>query len=250
MSQPVRAALRAWARQQAVRTALILLLIALSWDGLGGDLWVMHRLGDAQGFPLKGHPLLSVWLHDRGKQLAVVLVLLLALGIVWPWGPYKHVTRRQRAVAVLAVLAAVLTVSWLKHFSLTSCPWELQIFGGVAQHVSHWQWGVSDGGGGRCFPGGHASAALGLMSASLPLGSHERTDVRQWGRRVFWLALLTGLLFGGVQTLRGAHYPSHTLWTACICWTVGLLVYGALRGRCVTLANPTGGERPERSGLA
>ena len=34
-----------------------------------------------------------------------------------------------------------------------------------------------------------------------------------------WLAsvVVLGAVFGAGQTLRGAHYPSHTLWTAWIC---------------------------------
>ncbi len=40
-----------------------------------------------------------------------------------------------------------------------------------------------------------------------------------------WLAaaLLAGLAFGGTQYLRGAHYPSHTLWTAWLCWLISWL---------------------------
>jgi membrane-associated PAP2 superfamily phosphatase len=29
-----------------------------------------------------------------------------------------------------------------------------------------------------------------------------------------------GLVLGAIQTLRGAHYPSHTAWTALICAAV------------------------------
>lgn len=45
------------------------------------------------------------------------------------------------------------------------------------------------------------------------------------------LVLVVGLVLGLVQTLRGAHYPSHTLWTIGICWTMVLvnrLVFGWL----------------------
>ena len=37
-----------------------------------------------------------------------------------------------------------------------------------------------------------------------------------------WLAavLVAGSLFGWAQLARGAHYPSHTLWTAWWCWVV------------------------------
>lgn len=215
----------------AARAMLVFALVALAWDAVGADLQVMQLWGTAQGFALKNNPWLSVWLHDRGKQLAVLVFLALLVQLVWPLGPWKRLTRSERTGAVLAVFASLAAVALLKRYSLTSCPWELQIFGGVAQHISHWQWGVADGGGGRCFPGGHASAALGLMPASLPFWLHPDADLRKTGRRLFLLTLGAGLVFGMAQTLRGAHYPSHTLWTACICWTVGVAVYLALQGR-------------------
>ena len=33
--------------------------------------------------------------------------------------------------------------------------------------------------------------------------------------------LATGALFGWAQLARGAHVPSHTLWSAWICWALG-----------------------------
>jgi membrane-associated PAP2 superfamily phosphatase len=43
-------------------------------------------------------------------------------------------------------------------------------------------------------------------------------------RRWLIAALAAGLLLGLVQQLRGAHYLSHTLWTAWICWAVGFAI--------------------------
>jgi membrane-associated PAP2 superfamily phosphatase len=38
-----------------------------------------------------------------------------------------------------------------------------------------------------------------------------------------WLVLAIGIGFvlGIAQQMRGAHFMSHTLWTAWLCWTVG-----------------------------
>lgn len=35
--------------------------------------------------------------------------------------------------------------------------------------------------------------------------------------------LAVGVVLGGVQTVRGAHYPSHTLWTGLMCWGIALV---------------------------
>jgi len=34
-----------------------------------------------------------------------------------------------------------------------------------------------------------------------------------------------------VQVMRGAHYLSHSLWTAWVCWTVCVLAVHAVRSR-------------------
>ena len=46
-----------------------------------------------------------------------------------------------------------------------------------------------------------------------------------------WLcaALLAGTALGLAQQIRGAHFMSHTLWTAWLCWTVAGAVWWALR---------------------
>ena len=69
----------------------------------------------------------------------------------------------RRAQLALTTLAALLTVSTIKLYSHTSCPWDLQEFGGVATYVSHWALGLRDGGTGGCFPAGHASAGFAFI---------------------------------------------------------------------------------------
>ena len=36
------------------------------------------------------------------------------------------------------------------------------------------------------------------------------------------LGLALGALFGAAQVMRGAHYVSHVLWSAWICWTLSV----------------------------
>lgn len=202
-----------------------LLAWALLWDASGLDLQVMQLWGTAEGFPLKAQPWLSQVLHQRAQQAAMGVYLLMWLMVWWPWGPWRALTRREHTAAALAVTASVLSVSVLKHFSLTSCPWDLRLFGGPADYVSHWAWGLRDNGGGQCFPGGHASTAFGFLALSLPFLLSGQGPLRRHGGRLLVGTVLMGLLFGATQTVRGAHYPSHTFWTAWICWTVGLGVY-------------------------
>ena len=193
------------------------LVLTLIWDASGSDLNVATWLAGPQGFALRDHWWLSRVMHEWAKQLAVLIYLGVLVMSVWPKGIWRGLQRRQRFEIATGITLSLLVVSTMKHNSLTSCPWELQAFGGVAQYVSHWSWGVADGGSGSCFPGGHVSSAFAFIALSLPWLTSVNAEQQRLGRNMTWVILLAGLALGLAQTLRGAHYPSHTAWTALIC---------------------------------
>ena len=205
-----------WRRDLAWLAAGLLLL--LGWDWAGADLAVAHWFGSPTGFALR-----SVWwtsglLHDGGRWLAWAALLVLVVGIWRPLPVFARLTRRERIGWVLVTLVAVLLVPAIKRVSLTSCPWDLAEFGGVAQYVSHWRWGVGDGGAGHCFPSGHAAGAFAFLSGYFVL----RADHPGWHAAgcagCCWRARCSVV----AQLVRGAHFPSHTFWTAWFCWAIGL----------------------------
>ncbi|MCB1994417.1 MAG: phosphatase PAP2 family protein, partial [Rhodoferax sp.] len=118
-------------------------------------------------------------------------------------------------------------VPTFKRFSDTSCPWELAEFGGSARFVSHWSWGVLDGGSGHCFPSGHAVAAFCFLALYFAWRDASPVVARRW----LWAVLTAGALFGAAQVLRGAHYVSHAAWSAWICWTLSAAVDAVRRRR-------------------
>lgn len=204
------------ARQFLVWSALSLGLI-IAWDVGGLDLELARWFGTAQGFPLQHNWWLEKVLHSKMQRFAWIVTLGLALMIRWPLGPFRAMPRADRAWLVVGILLAVLAIQLLKRGSHTSCPWSLTEFGGKAAYVSHWLWGVRDGGRGHCFPAGHASTAFCYLAAYFWL--------RPWAPRMarIWLAatVVAGLALGGVQMVRGAHYLSHVLWSGWFCWVVG-----------------------------
>ncbi|RIX83623.1 phosphatase PAP2 family protein [Acidovorax cavernicola] len=202
--------------------ALTLLALALlmTWDALGGDLPLARLAGTPMGFPWRENPFLVHVMHEGARNLSWLLVAGLFAAIRWPVGVLRRLDMPTRARLALTVLASVVAVSLLKHASATSCPWDLQEFGGVARHVSHWAWGVSDGGPGGCFPAGHASAAFAYLGGYFVLRRVAPRAAAIW----LGVTLAAGLVLGLTQQMRGAHYMSHTLWTAWICWTVGFLI--------------------------
>jgi membrane-associated PAP2 superfamily phosphatase len=194
-----------------------LLVLTLAWDASGADLSAMTWLGGPDGFAWREHWWLSNVMHSGAKQLAVLLYLGVLAMSLWPLGIWRQLQRRQRWEIAAGITLSLLAVTAIKRISLTSCPWDLQAFGGVASYVSHWSWGVSDGGSGSCFPGGHASSAFAFIALSLPWLMSLDKDQQRLGRAMTGVMVLSGLVLGLAQTLRGAHYPSHTAWTALVC---------------------------------
>lgn len=208
-----------WTRRRLYALTLFLFLSIALWDALGLDLPLARLFGTAQGFAWRGHPALVLWLHEVPRLVSGVLLAALAIGVFKPWGMLRRMAVAQRWQLVLSIVFAMLAVSALKRVSATSCPWALAEFGGAAQYVSHWWWGMGDLGPGHCFPAGHASSAFAYAAGWFVL---RRSAPRM---AAWWLvaSLVLGLVLGWAQQMRGAHYMSHTLWTAWVCWTVGLV---------------------------
>jgi membrane-associated PAP2 superfamily phosphatase len=193
-----------------------LVLLAL-WDASGANLAVMRLFGDAHGFVWRDHWLTSRVMHDGGRWLGWVGTLGLALNVVWPLPVLGDMPRDERLCWLLVTLSCAGLISLIRNASKLSCPWYLAEFGGLAHPISHWSiaaWHGGDGGPGRCFPSGHASTAFSFLSGWFALRA------RSPGAARFWLGgvLVIALAFGVIQTMRGAHYPSHSMWTGWICW--------------------------------
>jgi membrane-associated PAP2 superfamily phosphatase len=116
-----------------------------------------------------------------------------------------------RRGAFYMVLIA-LVVSLAKHYSPVSCPWDLPEYGG------------SKPGTGRCLPAAHPITGFALFGLYLAVASDRRKALP-----VLAAAWAIGVAAGAIQVARGAHFPSHVLWTAWVAWAVTLALAAAQR---------------------
>ncbi len=201
------------ARRWEVAVAGLGLVALLLWEWSGLDLVLTRAHGSRSGFPWRDAWLTRTLLHDGGRVLAWSVMALWLL----TWWLDRSVDRTRRLRWIGVSLFCLLLVPALKHFAASSCPWELQEFGGrVASYVPHWRLGVHDGGPGHCFPSGHAVAAFAFFAIYF--------DQREYRPRVARWCLagvcVVGAWFGWAQVARGAHFVSHALWSAWLCWVV------------------------------
>jgi membrane-associated PAP2 superfamily phosphatase len=212
---------RAWARRDAWVLALGLVLLAL-WEASRLDMPLQRLAGGPQGFPWVDAWFTKVLLHQGGRWLAGAL-LVLQLAALWRRPGAGQPRRSERAVALCITVAAMAWVPVLKRLSHTSCPYNLKEFGGTVPYVPHWVLNVVDGGPGHCFPSGHAVAAFGFFSLYFLWRSHSPARARAWLCGV----LAMGSLFAWAQLVRGAHFASHSMWSAWWCYGVCALAFAA-----------------------
>jgi membrane-associated PAP2 superfamily phosphatase len=202
-------------RRDLIATFAGLALIVL-WEIQGWDRSVSQLFGNASGFALRDAWFTETVLHSGGRVLAGIVLALLVVDLVRT--PTAGPTRAQRGYWLGAIVAALTLVPALKRFSLTSCPWNLVEFGGTAEYVPHWLAGVADGGPGHCFPSGHAVSAFAFFGLYFLWRPHRPRAARL----VMAAVLLLGTLYGFGQLARGAHFVSHTMWSAWLAWTICL----------------------------
>lgn len=221
--------------QRDLLLALAGLALLMLWDGSGLDLTLLRLVGDGDGFAWREHWFTAGLLHQGGRWISVALFVLTAAIALRPFGPWHGLTPRERLWCLGITALCLLLIPLLKRHSLSSCPWDLQAFGGVAHYVSHWRFGIADGGPGHCFPSGHASGAFSFLALALVLRARHPAAAR----RVLVALCLLGALFGLAQMARGAHYLSHTLYTAWLCGSLTALSWHALlRPASRTLPRP------------
>ena len=197
------------------------LLVLLIWDASGLDLWISSKISALNGPLIQGFSMRHAWLteslmHRGGKFFYGIVVVMLMFNYFRPLTPTLRLERNAQRWWFLTMLLCIAAISLLKYLSKSSCPWDLAMFGGTAQYLSHWDFALSDGGPGRCFPSGHVSGAFALMAISFAV----RPVSANLANKVLIAVLLIGGILGAGQVTRGAHFVSHVLYSAWICWLI------------------------------
>lgn len=175
-------------------------------------------------------PLQHAWFAEQFNHVIMkavmtcLAVVVVALAVWDAWRPHLHWAPARRLglrVLGLSAVTVPLVISLLKRASTSHCPWDIDRYGGAEPYVRLLEMMPSGIGAGHCLPGGHASSALWLIALAAFWWPAKP-------RKAIGVAALTmgfALSVGFVQQLRGAHFLTHTLWSAWIACVIVLANY-------------------------
>lgn len=167
------------------------------------------------------------WLiHLRGRDL----VTAVATGSLLGWLASFRLDRlkpvRWRLIYLVLVIALTAgAMSALKKGTGRHCPWDIDRYGGSVPYTRLFEPPPQACGPGNCFPAGHASGGFSLFAGYFAWRDRRRRVAAAW----LAAGLLLGSVYGWAQMARGAHFLSHNLYSAIICWVLALGVYLAMR---------------------
>ncbi|QGW21984.1 phosphatase PAP2 family protein [Stutzerimonas degradans] len=177
------------------------------------------------GFVGRHSWLLEDFLHDRVKQLVILIGVLAIAGFLLSLLPTRLArSRRPLGYLVLALGLSTSIVSPLKTLTGVHCPWSLSEFGGTQTFTPLLADRAPTLKPGRCWPGGHASAGFSLLALYFVL----RDRRPRLAHIALGVALALGTLMSAGRVMQGAHFASHNLWTLLFDWTICLACYRLL----------------------
>jgi membrane-associated PAP2 superfamily phosphatase/two-component sensor histidine kinase len=217
---------RRWWLLHVAAPVLVLGLSAMWLGSLAADVALVEPFFSAtrNEFPLRNQPFFSHGLHLGGKFLVIVgASVLLCFSIVgmirgkpraW-WGRLAY------PVVCLGLSAGIAAI-W-KDLAHQGVPPQLAQFGGSRAGLDEGTpvlFGLHLGSPAAHAAGGFAWVSLYFVALSMSVA-----------RPLLWLApgIVLGVVFALTQHVRGAHVPSHNLWSVAIAWGVAALTAAAFR---------------------
>lgn len=184
------------------------------------DIAISGLFFNGQGWPLKNDFFFNVVLYKSSKIIPIGAALASVYVLV------KNLIANHRGLQpdsywiyrplyiLIAMLACVLVVWWLKASTGVYCPWSVSYFSGDhALREPTWSWVFQDG---RCWPSGHSGTGFCLLALFFSL----RDKYPQLARKTLVAVLLLGTICSLTRIVQGAHFLSHALATALIDWII------------------------------
>jgi len=164
----------------------------------------------------------STLIHRWGRTFVALIFLVASSGFLISFLVKRLQSSRYiLGYIVLTMLLATGAVALLQQLSNVDCPWDLWFFNGTHPYYHLFDDKAGKTLKGVCFPGGHSSGGFSLLVFYFVYRDYNK----YYAYIILGIASIIGCSFAFAQWGRGAHFVSHDLWSAMICWCVALLLY-------------------------
>ncbi len=188
------------------------------------DLWVSSFLHDGSAFWLQ-HAKWARTLHNVLRAVPWTV----GLGAVWVlvqnlrgksvFGGAGNIGVPRAVYLLIAMLAVLFLVKFLKDTTGVHCPFSLEAFGGKNPLLNpSWSFETRPG---HCWPSGFAGTAFCLF----PVYFAYRDLKPELSRKIFAAIMLFGVFCSFLQMVRGEHFLTHVAATGLIDWLVSAALY-------------------------
>lgn len=203
---------------------LFILMTGIFFEYSGFDFWWISHFYDAKThlWPFRGHWLFYTVIHEWGRyfEMGIAALWLIFFNLTFFINPLKK-HKKLLVYFLVASLAGPLFVGIGKNITHIYSPWDLRLFSGMMPYIRLFDSVPNDMPFGEAFPSGHASGGYAFFSLYFLL-KHLDSPFRKYG---LLFGLVLGFIFGIGQQVRGAHFPSHDLFSMAICWYAALIFY-------------------------
>ena len=181
------------------------------------DLYLIQPwVGTFGDFALKGDWYLAKLNHTYVKKVLTIVYVSFFLLWIASFKIEKFKAKRwQYGYMFWVSMLCTCIIGLMKAQAAHACPWDM-----THKTVTGFIWDFSATAG-HCFPGGHASTGFALVTGYFLY----RLDQRKRAWFYLFAGVLLGFAMGWAQMLRGAHFLSHNLWTAWICFAINVVIY-------------------------
>lgn len=193
------------------------IIVLLILDIGHGDIWIANKLYALEGhqWALRQHWLTEGILHKGVRKINYAFCLaLFLLTLYYVYNRKRFPDRAKDYTALtLSLLSSFILVGYLKAVTNIACPWDLTLFGGAQPYIHLFESKPHHLPYTKCFPAGHASIGY----AWVALYFFFKIRIPQWRFIGLGIGLVSGIVFGVTQQLRGAHFLSHDITTLMVC---------------------------------
>lgn len=167
------------------------------------------------------------WLiHERGRDLIAAVASLSFIAWVLSFQVVRLRPLRWAALYLaMAIGIGICLVAVGRGLSGRHCPWSVERYGGPVPYTRLFEGNPPGANNGHCFPAVHAAGGFSLMAIYFALRD-RRIKIARAGLAT---GFVLGTIYGYAQMARGAHFFSHAVWSAAICWFSALGLYWIFR---------------------